>query len=191
MMLYVVEHYRDIYSELKGKELTDRLLVELLSRHCSPGAVPAAIRIERTGEGKPFVVWDEEIPSPHISVSHCDGVFACAVDDDNVGLDIQDERDVDVERIGNRYFNEDEQKEDFYVIWTRKEAYSKFTGIGLSQVISGVTVLGRQDVNFEEFTILDNIHVSVCRPAPSAGERGDYEIRFFDGKQNGSSRNRC
>lgn len=181
MVLFIVENYRKIYPDLEGKPLTDRLVAELLSQNL-PDRSKVKIQIQRTESGKPYVVWNRDQQAPCISVSHCDGVFACAFDDENVGIDIQNERDVAADRIKGRYFTEAEQSEDFYKMWTRKEAYSKYTGRGLTQIIEGAEVLNLRDVTFDDFMILDRIHVSVCRPASK--DRGEnYEIQFFDRKQ--------
>lgn len=181
MVLLIVDNYKNLYPSLTGKSLTDRVVIELL-KHYYPDIESSGIQIKRTENGKPYIVWGEGKAAPHISVSHCDGIFACAIDDDNVGIDIQNERDVAAEKIKSRYFTDAEQAEDFYKVWTRKEAYSKFTGRGLAQIIDGEEVLERQDVIFDDFVIPENIHVSVCRPS-SKGSEDNYEVQFFDRKQ--------
>ena len=68
----------------------------------------------------------------------------------NIGIDIQNRRDIDIDRLSQRYFSKGEQSfiyetegdpiTHFFTLWTRKEALCKYTGKGLSQVISGESV---------------------------------------------------
>ena len=181
MKLFIVRSYTKRYPHLKGKELTDQLILDLAVVY---GLPKDRIGIDRTEKGKPYL---KIIPDaagaqealPFISVSHCADTFACAFDDELIGIDIQDERVANIQRIAKRYFNEEEQHCDFYTIWTRKEALCKFTGEGLGQVLSGESVLHRTDVRFENFDIDGNLHACICRPVGK--EEGEqYEIQYFN-----------
>lgn len=150
MELFIIENYKSIFPELKGSELTDRLVAR-----CVNGT------IERAESGKPFIAG-----GPHISVSHTGKLFALLVADCNVGLDIQMRKNLDAGKIAGRFFSpeeaelvkaavtsEGENPDVFFSLWTRKEAYAKYTGRGLRQVASGLDMLKPEDVEFRELKL--------------------------------------
>ena len=103
--------------------------------------------------GKPRVAGEETLTSMRFSVSHSDdlALFGFARGHKN-GVDVERiRRDIDVEDLAARYFspNEfkklrslpaDQQREAFYCGWTRKEAYLKGRGEGLSFPLDRVEV---------------------------------------------------
>ena|GEM_PF-110884 len=103
--------------------------------------------------GKPRLVGEEPLTSMKFSVSHSDdlALFSFARGHKN-GVDVERIRpDIDVEDLAARYFspNEfkklrslpaDQQRDAFYCGWTRKEAYLKGCGEGLSFPLDGVEV---------------------------------------------------
>ena len=117
MELYIYENYRDMFPEVSGRELTDLLILDAL-RQCGVHAG----RVERTDRGKPYIADTCADPdeggvicgrgggAPHISVSHSGAYFGCLVSDVPAGLDIQQERNVRVEKVSLRYFTEEEQR---------------------------------------------------------------------------------
>ena len=107
------------------------------------------------------------------SVSHTGRIFACAVNDPGsgeIGLDIQTaDRGRRTQRIAERYFTPAEQamikaggNDSFFRIWTRKEAYAKYTGEGLAVILEGVPVLGREDVVFTDLNLGDGLYGCIC-----------------------------
>ena len=98
--------------------------------------------IYRDKNGKPRF-----INSPfHITLSHSNGLSVAALSDQPIGIDIEY---VDEERkifsLADKYFSETEINalrssenpcENFYLIWTKKEAFSKIHGEGLSMLLS-------------------------------------------------------
>lgn len=102
--------------------------------------------------GKPFVA-DGKFS---FSVTHSQKYYIIAVSTDNIGIDLQiyDEQR-DYMKIASRWYNERENAllsampdynrcEMFYEIWSRKEAYIKFTGKGLSALKETATVQNGQ-----------------------------------------------
>ncbi len=171
MELYVIENYREVYPQRKGSPLTDALIEDCL---CEAGF--GDVEIMRTDKGKPYVkgkrnMWESsgEKQAVHISVSHSGVYFVCAVADCPIGVDIQERRRANAEGISRRYFSEREQEyvktfgeKGFFTIWTRKEAYSKITGLGLEELMKGTEVLDRDDIAFVDFQLEDGIYCSCC-----------------------------
>lgn len=99
------------------------------------------IKIERTENGKPYsdtVPWE-------FSVSHTGQLWICAVSERTVGIDIQEIRSIDHEKLADRFFTEAEKKycrtagkEGFFNIWTRKESIVKYMGTTLGKGISSI-----------------------------------------------------
>ena len=101
--------------------------------------------------GKPYLT---DYPHIHFNLSHSGHYGACAVADTELGLDIQDVRSCDM-ALAERFFHEAEAKALrsatasgdtaadilFTRIWTRKEAYLKLRGTGLSEDTSTFSVL--------------------------------------------------
>lgn len=159
MKLYIIENYKDMYSELSGSELTDKLVTDCMADYGIQN-----IDICRTSKGKPYTEADV-----HFSVSHSGSYFVCIIADCPVGIDVQERRKAAVSKIAGRYFTESEQEyisaydeDGFFRLWTRKEAYSKLTGDGLAELMRGTDVLCREDVDFTDFQIEDGVYCSYC-----------------------------
>ena len=172
MEIRIYEDYRDMYPESKGRELTERLLYHALADAGMPD-----LKIMRTEKGKPYVQSAEEQdqagrtkrPNIYISASHSKNLFACLIGDRPLGIDLQHGRKMDPAKISARYFAEEEAElvrklgaAAFFRLWTRKEAYSKYTGNGLADVMSGISVLDRNDVEFLDFQWEKDVYCSCC-----------------------------
>ena len=143
--------------QIRYEEARRRFLVShgatrrILSRYLEQE--PEEIRFVTGGRGKPHVVTPAGAPAICFSLSHSGEVALCAVAEGRaVGVDIQRIRPVSVWReIAARYFSAgenqalrslagDEAREAFFLGWTRKEAYSKALGEGISQRWTQFTV---------------------------------------------------
>ena len=158
MELYIIENYKEKYPNLKGSQLTDLLITDCLLEYGMQNP-----QVFRTAKGKPYA------QGVHLSVSHGGDYFLCIIADKPVGIDVQEKRKASYDKIAARYFAPDEIKymEDkgesgFFVLWTRKEAYSKLTGEGLAELIRGTEVLNRKDVEFTDFQLEDGVWCSYC-----------------------------
>ena len=80
--------------------------------------------------GKPFL----KGKSLHFSLSHCKTAVACAVSKSEIGVDLENVRDFD-ERITNRVLTPAELKLLESAKDPKKEAVSKFEGVGLGLVL--------------------------------------------------------
>ena len=106
------------------------------------------IVFERGEWGKPRL-WGH--PDFHYNISHTRSAVMVAVSDSPVGADIEKIKKAEL-GIAKRYFAEQEQDyisiseegaaERFYEIWTRKEAYCKYIGKGLSLPLRSFDVAG-------------------------------------------------
>ena len=101
---------------------------------------PLDLKFSYGQNGKPYF---QDYPF-YFNLSHSGEYVFCAISDREVGVDIQQFRPVDEVRLTRRFFSDEEQKilercldreerrKLFYRLWTRKEAYGKLTGEGIS-----------------------------------------------------------
>ena len=96
--------------------------------------------IKRDENGKPYLV-DSEY---YFNISHSGEYVMCAVSDNCIGIDIEMIREkVDNDAIARRFFAENEyneissatakKKEIFTRIWSEKESYIKYLGLGMKK----------------------------------------------------------
>jgi 4'-phosphopantetheinyl transferase len=112
---------------------------------------PHRLQFSYDSFGKPHL--SDNAPSMSFSVSHCDdwGLFGFT-HQHRIGVDLERVREgINVEDLAQRFFSENElrklrslppaqQREAFYRAWTRKEAYLKARGEGLSFGLDRVEV---------------------------------------------------
>lgn len=112
--------------------------VRVLERNGEP--IKLAYSIENSG--KPYLEPGIDIPVgstgiPFLSISHSGKYVALALSYYEVGIDIQERKPINTEKISNRYFTEREAvliRRDpalFFTFWSRKEAWGKCEGGGL------------------------------------------------------------
>jgi len=106
---------------------------------------PRQISFDTNSYGKPFLRGQRDAVNLTFNVSHSEEMVAIAIANDrSVGIDVEFIRPVDRrDEIAHRYFVDEERSlmdsaphhlkdQVFYVCWTRKEAYIKAVGKGLS-----------------------------------------------------------
>ncbi len=105
----------------------------------------------REESGKPYLC-DSEL---YVSISHCDDIAVCAVDTTPLGIDIERIKDINdalIERVctdeEKQYVSGGDFKKRFFEIWTKKEAYFKKQGTGITNFKS-VNVLSLSFFYFE------------------------------------------
>ena len=95
------------------------------------------ITIEKSKYGKPHLAG---YPNFHFNISHTDNAIAVAFSDEQIGVDIERIRTPEF-KIAERFFTLREQtyisssqdpEQAFYEVWTRKEAYLKYCGTGIT-----------------------------------------------------------
>lgn len=131
---FVFDRDRDRY--IAGRAVLRRILGRYLAKD------PADLRFCYNGFGKPWLV-GERAWSLHFNLSHAGGVAALAVSHlHEIGIDIEERKPLK-EDIARRFFSAAEYRqlrqlsgqdhlEAFYRCWTRKEAFVKAHGEGLS-----------------------------------------------------------
>jgi len=107
------------------------------------GREDAEVSVIRPRYQKPYL---KDFPAVDISVSRSGGYWACAISEQKVGLDLQQETFVGTERITRRFLHEQEQRylqmnpRDFFKVWTAKESYVKLTGEGVTDQFGDFSV---------------------------------------------------
>jgi len=116
---------------------------------CYSNQDPAAISFSTSPEGKPFLPSNRDI---EFNLSHAHRLAVLAIARTRVGIDIEHLRSLaDAEWIAERFFSHheriqlqglraDEKLVAFYRCWTRKEAFLKATGKGLSLPLNSFSV---------------------------------------------------
>ncbi|MEE0968365.1 MAG: 4'-phosphopantetheinyl transferase superfamily protein, partial [Clostridia bacterium] len=126
--------------------------------------------LARNEFGRPFF---DGAASPVFSISHTNGLVVCSIIRNNtsmIGVDCEKLYTKNPTLLAERFFAPCERKyiirsDDtamaFTEIWTKKEAYIKLLGKGLSVPLSSFDVMSDMHIGFETF-IIDDVVVSVC-----------------------------
>ena len=119
--------------------------------------------------GKPYL---KEFENLFFNISHSGDYVLCAVSDCEIGLDIEKIEPINL-RIAERFFTkaefesitkepETEQYDAFYSFWTRKEAYVKCIGRGMSCAFNSFDVNNLPDYKFVELHEFPGYKCSMC-----------------------------
>lgn len=96
------------------------------------------LRFTKNKHGKPYLLNNKNV---FYNISHTNNAFVVALSKEKIGVDIEKIRNIDL-KIANRFFTELEQKyilssdyktKAFFELWTKKEAFLKYKGYGLSK----------------------------------------------------------
>jgi len=127
---------------IAGRALLRCVLAEYL------GTEAKDLKFEYSEKSKPALGGDYRASKLHFNISHSGGIALFAISGRRIGVDVEQIRhDFDTAAIAERFFSTherkqlaalplDEQHEAFFRCWTRKEAYIKATGDGLSLPLS-------------------------------------------------------
>ena len=120
---------------------------------CYLGVEPGLVRFNYSNNDKPALADSYDRTELHFNLSHSEGMAVYAFTSDReIGIDIEQIQDIpDMEQIFERFFSpgekevfhilsESKRKEAFFNCWTRKEAFIKATGDGLSRPLDGFDV---------------------------------------------------
>jgi len=145
---------------------------------------PQQIAFSYESGGKPFLSGDFSRPKPRFNLSHSreTALFTFAIDRE-LGIDVEQIReDVDGAAIVRRYFHPNEiaflaetpeprRLREFFRLWTRKEAWLKAKGQGMSD-------LGSSDQDDKRFRIVE-LDLGDNRAAALAYEGDEARLRLF------------
>lgn len=108
------------------------------------------IFFDKNCHGKPHL---RDHPNFHFNVSHSGKWVTCVIDNNSIGIDIEEIKPIDLD-IARRFFAKEEQDyvllsnlvesqklARFYEIWTLKESYIKAIGRGLSLPLSSFSII--------------------------------------------------
>ncbi len=145
--------------------VSHRLLCYMLKTQ--RGIVPRADQWGVGPDGKPYLL-DSDV---HYNISHSGEMVLCALHDTPVGVDIEHMRRVSTnvpDRIMSPeekliYDLTDDQCTLFFQIWTLKEAYIKYLGVGMRMPLHTITVYPDNDGIISN---VDGCRFSVLRGIP-------------------------
>ena len=121
--------------------------------------------------GKPYIVG---YPIRY-NVSHSGRYAVLVTANREVGVDVQEKQNMKTRAMAKRFFSEEEwkafsectneeaEKDLFYYIWCRKEAYGKYLGTGLNAAVLGTNVLAdAENVQWIEYEAVEGYQISIC-----------------------------
>lgn len=119
------------------------------------------IQIRKNQHGKPYL---ENYPDFHFNIAHSGGYVLCAIDNKPIGIDVEEIRSIEYEKIAKSFFTSREldyihngaskfQLNRFFEIWTLKESYIKCSGEGLSMPLKSFSI---EVENCENIKVLRN-----------------------------------
>ncbi len=118
--------------------------------------------IKKSQKGKPYF----ENSNVYFNITHSRDFLAVAIGKAQVGIDAEFLRKADL-RVANRfcesekeYIFEADSDRRFFEIWTKKEAYLKYNGVGISGGLTSFNVLENPQM-FKTFIINEYI-LTVC-----------------------------
>ena len=123
--------------------------------------------IKKNEYGKPFLA---NFPSIHYNVSHTKGLIVCAISDRCIGIDVEKKRTLNkgiVERFFSKsekhyvFLSEEYQDERFSEIWTKKEAYVKWLGMGMDMPFESFDICDDGNTKKMQSFSYDNYYISV------------------------------
>ncbi len=125
---------------------SDRLLRQVAAQWAAAQglALPAPLEICRQRGAKPRFA----PPMPlEVSVTHSGAYWLCAASLAPVGLDLQQRRPVQAEKLARRFFHPLEaacvarRPAIFFDLWAAKESFVKYTGQGITSAFSAFSVV--------------------------------------------------
>lgn len=127
--------------------------------------------------GKPYLVNHQNF---YFNISHTKNALAIAIADKEIGVDVEKVRKFNP-KIAERYFMQEEAeylKEhsssvDFFEIWTKKEAYLKWLGTGLSTALNSFNTLEQKNIKTTHF---GEYIVSVCCQKSVQFEKSVFDV---------------
>ena len=117
---------------------------------------------------KPYI---KDCDNHFFSVSHSERCVAIAIDDTEIGVDVEKIRTKDIDKLAERFFSQGEiayiaKSSDkpiaFTEVWTRKEAYLKCKGTGIAEDLSAFDTTSPEMSGSIHTIPIDDYILSVC-----------------------------
>lgn len=114
-----------------------------------------------------------DLPQLFVSLSHSGSFAVCALSDKPVGIDVEQRRAID-ERLLKKIQHPKDEADDFFRLWTAKEAFFKQQGTGITRSMKTLRV-DKTSVEDHENGIrlflyteeLENASLSLCTKQPA------------------------
>ena len=142
--------------ELKGNKTENRSFLSqkakelVLSKACEKLNMPKDSVVIKIGKNsKPY------IDGFHFNISHTLDAFVIAISDDEVGIDIEKIRDINLKGLEEHIGCEITDIKEFFKLWTKKESAVKQKGLTLKE-------LKTIDISKTETFYIDDYVISVC-----------------------------
>lgn len=119
-------------SPMESRELLRRALTAEGALPCGAPLPP----LRKSEHGKPYLAG-----GPAFNLTHTAGLVAVAIGECEVGLDAEKRAARRISSLSAR-LTEGERREDFFSLWTAKEAYIKYRGGSLAGMLSSLVYEG-------------------------------------------------
>lgn len=153
-------------------EYDKSLLPQNVREHCKkPESIAAATELLNMGVKNLW--YDRNKPMADncfVSISHSGDMVAVCTSENPIGIDIEKiDTKRNLEKLSKRVFKGQELEafeqnptpEQFYEIWTQKEAYSKIDGQGVNEIMKGFDIFDLQNYEFHTEFVNDYV-LSIC-----------------------------
>ncbi len=146
-----------------GKTLAQKAVLDTFGVHAE---------LSHDEKGRPILL-QNECKDIYVSISHSHGLCLAAVSDEMIGADIEYilDRGNKLVALASRFFTAEEHEyvkgnplQRFYEIWTAKESYQKYTGMGFSLPMSSFSVLEHK-LAFTHF-LHEGYYITICSGKP-------------------------
>lgn len=136
-----IRNYESIYSKA--------LLIFILNQYYKVDV--ESIKLFTNDYGKPYLFGENNI---YFNITHSGDYIVCAISDKEIGVDLQYKNIFEYERLVKRFFSLEERKrikslDIFYEVWSKKEAYLKYLGIGLVKGLDFFSIYDELNKDYE------------------------------------------
>lgn len=144
--------------------------------------------LEKSGDYKLVVAngknnkpYFKDYPEIRFSVSHSGDLALLAIGNTEIGIDIEKIRELDYNALAKRYYTDGEvaqinSLDDYFKVWTRKEAFLKLSAEGLSGLTKCDTskplTFEGDNITFKNVDIFEGYVCTIAAP--------EQEILFMD-----------
>ena len=162
-----IYYCEEIPEQISQHSLAYLLLEEMLKRNFPEEAYSMFLhghpKYARTTQGKPYLA---DFPKIQFNISHCPACVACAIGKEPAGVDVERRfpwKETLVRRVCHPkerevlegLKNPEEKQACLNRIWSRKESYLKYLGIGLRCDLREFCVLEPEMVHLEDCCFLE------------------------------------